>query len=119
MDFAGVKPEFVIKVCETLFSRTSPRSREPMMLGGVQLRLYVNSHWAGFDRYMLVGQGWALGFNLKEPDGTSECVYRAFSTEFQMTVPHVTGEREFVRDMTILSMSANDWDEEQIGPDDE
>jgi hypothetical protein len=112
--FAETTPEFVLKVCETLFSRTSPHSREMLVLGGVHLYLYVNSHWAGFERYMLVGQGWTLGFNLREPveESDPENIFTAFANQFEMFTPSLTGDREFMRDMTILMMSACDWDDE-------
>ena len=113
-DFAGVSPTFVLKVCENLFSKTSPTNRNTIELGGVHLRLYVNSHWSGFDRYMLVGQDWTVGFNLQEPEGNADPsrVFEAFSDIFEMTTAHLTGEEAFLRDMTVLTMTASDWDGE-------
>ncbi len=114
IDFEGVSAEFILKVVENLFSKTSPTNRNTIELGGVHLRLYVNSHWSGFDRYMLVGQDWTVGFNLKEPEDTSdpECIVEAFSDSFELFSAHLTGPDAFLRDMTVLTMTASDWDGE-------
>jgi len=112
IEFAGVSPSFVLKVIENLFSKTSPTNRNTIELGGVHLRLYVTSHWSGFERYMLLGQDWTVGFNLKEPDEAAnpDHIVHAFSDEFEMTTPHLTGPDAFIRDMTVLTMTASDWD---------
>lgn len=113
--FAGVSNDFLVKVCEGLMSRTDPHNkagRTATELGGVQLRLYVNNHWSGFDRYMIVGQDWTVGFNLREPNANTDpdAIITAFSNQFEMTTPHLTGEREFLRDMMVLLMTQSDWE---------
>ncbi len=118
IDFAGVSAGFVLKLCECLFAHTNPHDRDKIVFGGVHLRLYVSSHWAGFDRYMLIGQGWTVGFNLRTPEDNEgnlnpDNVYRVFGADFEMFTPHLTGDREFLRDATVLMMTASDWSDEE------
>jgi hypothetical protein len=112
--FGRVTAPFVLRVCEALFALTNPRDKENIVLGGVHLRLYVTSHWAGFERYMLIGQGWTCGFNLRPPEADSlpENIFSAFETKLEMFTPHLSGERNFMRDMTILTMTEHDWSDD-------
>ena len=108
-EFAGVSADFLAKVCEALLSQTnmySPSSQE-IMMGGVALRLFVDQHWSGFERYMLVGRDWTVGFNLSDPTNETENKVEIFKAEFEITKPHLTGEHAFLRDMTMLRVTAN------------
>lgn len=110
--FAGVSPEFVLRVCERLLAHIDPSDRSEIEFGGIKLRLYVNSHWSGFERYMLLGRDWTIGFNLKPADETPqpcENVFKAFAAEHEVFTPHITGERYFLRDATVLKMTESDW----------
>jgi hypothetical protein len=109
--FSGVAADFVLKVCENLLAHTDPRKDDQIVFGGVHLRMYVETHWAGFERYMLIGQDWTVGFNLRAPETEGE-IYRAFGSDMELFTPHVTGDREFLRDATILMMTASDWSDE-------
>jgi hypothetical protein len=115
-EFAGVSADFLAKVCEALLSQTStysPSSRETMM-GGVALKLFVDNHWSGFERYMLVGKDWTVGFNLSEPAPNAENLVQIFKTKFELSKPHLTGEHAFLRDMTVLRVtaSAGGWEKQ-------
>ncbi len=113
--FAGVSPEFVLRVCERLLSYINPKERSEIVFGGIRLRLYVNSHWAGFERYMLVGPDWTIGFNIRparETKEPAENVFTAFGTDLEVFTPHITGENEFLRDATVLKMTESDWVED-------
>src|SRR6478752_1769829 len=69
----GLPVNIVINACEALLARSQPYEERQIVLGGVHLKLFVTNHWAGFDRYMLIGQDWQAGFNLRIPDdGTDD-----------------------------------------------
>ena len=114
----GVAPQFVLKVCEATLALTTPKQRRPITLGGVDLRLYVTPQAAGYERFVLTGRRWKCSFNLRHteegetPEGN---VYTIFKAPQEMFSPGVIGERSFLRDMTILMMTANDWSDEE-GP---
>lgn len=108
-EFAGVSADFLAKVCEALLSQTSldePSSRQVRM-GGVTLKLFVDNHWSGFERYMLVGQDWTVGFNLNEPTDDAAHTVSIFKSDFEISIPHLTGNDAFLRDMTILKLTAD------------
>lgn len=107
-EFAGVSADFLAQVCEALLSQTStdsPSSQETMM-GGVALKLYVDNHWSGFERYMLVGKDWTVGFNLSMPESEATPKISIFKNQLEISNPHLTGEDAFIRDMTVLRMTA-------------
>lgn len=114
---AGVKPEFVVRLVEALLqqSEASPENRHlrEKQFGGVNLKLLVNSHWAGFERFMLVGPDWQCGFNLDYPrteaDKESELCFTVFGATQIMTAPGLNGRKGFHRDMTVLRMTYSDW----------
>ena len=109
--FDGVPPELVISVCEAALARTKPREGRELYLGGVFLRLYVTNHWAGFERFMLIGRDWAVGFNLSLPDSDTDPnnIFQMFGTDWEVSVPGVEGARAFARDMVVLKMTQSDW----------
>jgi hypothetical protein len=111
VSFGHVPPEFVLKVSEIALSRTTWQEDDDHNLGGVNLKVYVDCHWSGFERYMLIGQDWTCGFNLRTPeeDSVEENLFCAFTSKLEMFNPHVTGEEGFTRDMTVLKMTASDW----------
>jgi hypothetical protein len=114
--FAGVAPSFIVKLCERLLAQTAPRHNGQMVFGGVHLSLFVDAHWAGHERYMLIGQDWTVGFNLSLPTDTSDDdnIIEIFSTKMEMLTPHLAGERGFLRDACVLVMTESDWSEDGI-----
>lgn len=55
----------------------------------------------------LVGRDWTVGFNLSDPTNETENKVEIFKAEFEITKPHLTGEHAFLRDMTMLRVTAN------------
>lgn len=100
-------------------ARTKPKEDREIFLGGVYVRLIVTSHWAGFDRYMLIGRGgeWAAGFNVYpfegDPTGRTD-VYELFGNPVQIDEKGIGVEHrdKFLRDMTVLKMTESDWRDE-------
>lgn len=109
----GVPLEFIVRLAEAFLAETSEQganaSLRERQFGGVPLKMLVNSHWMGFERFMLVGRDWQCGFNLGAPKSEDDDIYSVFAANLAVTNPALNGKRGFARDMTVLRMTFSDW----------
>lgn len=109
----GVPLDFIVRLAEALLAdiKTSGDNAalHEHMFGGVPIKMLVNSHWMGFERFMLVGRDWQCGFNLAPPKSEHEPTYNVFAASLAVSNPALNGRRGFARDMTVLRMTFSDW----------
>lgn len=109
----GVPLEFIVRLAEAFLADTNERGENAALrerqFGGVPMKMLVNSHWMGFERFMLVGRDWQCGFNLAAPKDNDDAVYSVFAANLAVTNPALNGKRGFERDMTVLRMTFSDW----------
>lgn len=109
----GVPFCFLVRLGEAYLAASSEdKSKTELserIFGGVSLKMMVNSHWTGFERFMLVGRDWQCGFNLSSPALDEEACCVAFGTRLVISNAAINGKKGFARDMTVLRMTFSDW----------
>lgn len=109
----GVPLEFLLRLAEAFLADTKEHGENAALherqFGGVPMKMLVNSHWMGFERFMLVGRDWQCGFNLGAPESEDDDTYSVFAANLAVTNPALNGKRGFERDMTVLRMTFSDW----------
>lgn len=109
----GVPLEFIVRLAEAFLADTKMNGENAALherlFGGVPMKMLVNSHWMGFERFMLVGRDWQCGFNLGAPDSDDEDIFSVFAANLAVTNPAINGKSGFERDMTVLRMTFSDW----------
>ncbi len=109
----GVPLEFIVRLAEAFLADTQMTGDNSALherqFGGVPMKMLVNSHWMGFERFMLVGRDWQCGFNLGAPNDRDEDIFSVFAANLAVTNPAINGKSGFERDMTVLRMTFSDW----------
>lgn len=111
----GVPVDFLVRLCEAVLSETVDLGKtmhlQEREFGGVFLKLMVTSHWAGFERFMLVGRDWQCGLNLSPCRTELDSLFSmsVFGAHLCVSNPGVAGSMGFARDMTVLRMTYSDW----------
>jgi hypothetical protein len=115
----NVPMSFVTRVCEAVYSKTKP-GVTTIVIGAVSLKLFIKQYGTTYERFMLIGDDWSLGFNAFVKGSDTENLeavadpteYRIFLTNMRIFDVAVHDDENFIRDMAVLRMTEHEWAKE-------